>query len=319
MKWKTLVIPVCVIFLFTLSFQGVNFVKANAMPATSIIPKVTVPEMNVNATVSKADGALWVEIDAEYQMHTIYGYGDSYVVENSGMGLLVDPSPYVTITVTQDILEAHYPFPSNVTNLYVKVDGAKVEWQEDSRGFFHIFDADLSEINWTITPVPRDFVITVHYDQRISKTSAVYEYLGDYAFILPMYGRYGCSNVSAPLYSWFETQPRQYNIQIESYFSKTEAYAIDTRGTLIPLNYIAVVEDGVGRIEVSQETEEEDIFFHGGIVVFNATASSSGSSDIPDEQESVLTETPSSMIVIFAVGATIISLILMIYFRKRKR
>ncbi|TRO43897.1 hypothetical protein E2P30_02400, partial [Candidatus Bathyarchaeota archaeon] len=167
-KWKTLVIPVCVIFLFTLSFQGVNFVKANAMPATSIIPKVTVPEMNVNATVSKADGALWVEIDAEYQMHTIYGYGDSYVVENSGMGLLVDPSPYVTITVTQDILEAHYPFPSNVTNLYVKVDGAKVEWQEDSRGFFHIFDADLSEINWTITPVPRDFVITVHYDQRIS-------------------------------------------------------------------------------------------------------------------------------------------------------
>ena len=168
-----------VMFLFTVVVQSVDFARANAMRDVSVVPKVTVPEMNVNATVSKVDGVLWVEIDAEYQMHTIYGYGDSYVVENSGMGLLADPSPYVTVTVTQDILEAHYPFPFNVTNFSVKVDGEVVEWQEDTNGFFHIFDADLSEINWTVAPVPRDFVVTVHYEQSISKTSEVYEYLGD--------------------------------------------------------------------------------------------------------------------------------------------
>jgi len=322
---KTLVLALSMILLFTIFLQGVNFAKANPM-YTIIPPKVTVPEMNVNATISKVDDLLWVTIDAEYQMHTIYGYGDSYLARNTGVGLLSDPSAYVTVTVTQDVLEAHYPIPFNVTNMSVKVNDEKMEWQKDSRGFFHIFDADLQEINWTVAPVPCDFVVTVHYEHPISKTSEVYAYLGEYAFTLPLFGRYGCSNISFPLYSWFESIPRKYNIQIESDFTETDAYSIDGRGTLTPLNY-ASIENGVGRIEISQESEE-DTFFHGAVIVFNTYASvdddpavptsANGDSAVPEE--SMLTEDPSPVLVgTIAFVATVIGLSLLIYFKKRKQ
>lgn len=309
MKRTALELPLIVILLFVAVIGAQTITKANPM-YTSIPPKVTVPEMNVNATISKVDDLFWVKIDAEYQMHTIYGYGDSYLAQNTGMGLIADPSPYVTVTVTQDILEAHYPIPFNVTNLSVKVNGEKVLWQQDSRGFFHIFDADLSEINWTVAPVPSEFVVVVHYEKSISKTSDVYSYLGDYAFVLPLYGRYGCSNISFPLYSWFGYIPREYNIQIESDFIETEAYSIDTRGTLAPLKYTASTEKGIERIEISQENEE-DTFFHGAVVVFNIPFSFNDDPAILDGYEPIF-------IGIIAVLATVVGSGLLVYFKKRK-
>ena len=309
MKRTALALPLIVILLFVAVIGAQPITKANPM-YTSIPPKVTVPEMNVNATISKVNGLFWVAIDAEYQMHTIYGYGDSYIAQNTGMGSIADPSPYVTVTVTQDILEAHYPIPFNVTSLSVNVNGEKAVWQQDSRGFFHIFDSDLLEINWTVAPVPNEFVVAVHYEHPILKTDDVYSYLGDYAFVLPLYGRYGCSNISFPLYSWFGYVPREYNIQIESGFTETEAYSISTRGTLAPLKYNASTEKGVERIEISQETEE-DTFFHGAVVVFNTPISSNDNPAIRDGYEPIF-------IGIISVLVTVVVIGLLLYFKKRR-
>ena len=309
MKRTALALPLIVILLFVLVIGAQPITKANPM-YTSIPPKVTVPEMNVNATISKVNGLFWVAIDAEYQMHTIYGYGDSYIAQNTGMGSIADPSPYVTVTVTQDILEAHYPIPFNVTSLSVNVNGEKAVWQQDSRGFFHIFDSDLLEINWTVAPVPKEFIVAVHYEHPILKIDDVYSYLGDYAFVLPLYGRYGCSNISFPLYSWFGYVPREYNIQIESGFTETEAYSISTRGTLAPLKYTASTEKGVERIEISQETEE-DTFFHGAVVVFNTPISSYDNPAIPDGYEPIFIGIISVLVAVVVIG-------LLVYFKKRK-
>jgi hypothetical protein len=267
-KKTTLALTLFVILFLTLSLQAVNFAKG--YPLYEIPPKVNVPETNVNATISKVDGDLWVKIDAEYKMHTVYAFGDSYLAENTGMEMISDPSPYVTVIVTQNTLEAHYPIPFNATNISVWVNGEEVESQQDVHGYFHLFDTNLQEINWTVSPVPRDFVMTVHYECPISKTIEAYAYLGDYAFTLPLYGRYGCSNISYPLYSWYGYSPNNYNIQIESNLNKLQVYSVNASGTLTPLNY-TLADGKVGHVAVTFSQELESGIVHGAIVVFDAS------------------------------------------------
>ncbi len=302
---KKLVLALGMILLFTMELQVVNVANANPV-YTEIPPKVNVPEMTVNATVSRVNGALWVKINAEYIMDTIYAFGDSYLAENTGMGLIADQSPYVTVTVTQDTLEAHYPIPFNATNTSVKIDGAEVEWQQDAKGYFHLFDANLQEINWTISPVPHNFFVTVHYEHPISKTSEVYAYLGEYAFTLPLYGRYGCSNISYPLYSWYGYPPIKFNIQIESNFNELQAYSIDTRGTLTPINHASSISSAAGLMEISFSREEESPFIHGAVVIFNAVAEE----DAPFAVVSIAIAAVATVVLV-AAG-------LLVYFKKRK-
>jgi hypothetical protein len=258
--------------LYMVTFGDLQTVNtAKAYPTYGIPPKVNVPETNINATIFRVDEAFWVKIDAEYKMHAVYALGDSYIAENTGMGLIADPSPYVTVVVTQDTLEAHYPIPFNATKISVRVDGREVELQQDTHGYFHLFDANLPEINWTVSPVSRDFDVTVHYEHPISKTSEVFSYLGDYAFTLPLYGRYGCSNISYPLYSWYGYSPNKYSIQIESDLNELQAYSIDTRGTLTPVNH-TLIDGEAGRITITFSQEEESPSVHGAVVVFNVPA-----------------------------------------------
>ena len=304
MKRMKVVLAFGIILLVIMELQSVNVVKANPM-YTEIPPMVSMPEMNVNATISRVNGLLWAKIDAEYQMHTVYGFGDSYLAQNRGMGLVVDPSPYVTVTVTQDTLEAHYPIPSNATNISVKINDEETDWQQD-KGRFHLFDANLPQINWTVSPVPQDFNVTVHYEQPISKTSEAYGYLGDYAFTLPLYGRYGCSIISYPLYDWSGDPVIKYNIQIESAFPKIAAYSIDNRGTLIPLNYTTSTENGVEKMDIAvSQGAEKTTVIQGGVAVFNSPI---------DE-----TERFPPVFVVAAIGAVVavIAVGLVVFLRKR--
>jgi len=302
-KNAALTLTLCMIFLVLMGLQIGNVVRG--YPLYEIPPKVNVPEMNVNATISRVDGAFWLKIDAEYKMHTVYALGDSYLAENTGMGLILDPSPYVIVTVTQDTLEAHYPIPSNATKISVWVNGEKVELQQDIHGYFHLFDANLQEINWTISPVPNDSLVAVHYEHPISRTGEEFSYLGDYAFTLPLYGRYGCSNLSYALYSWYGYPPNKYSIQIESNLTEMQAYSIDTRGTLTPLSHTPLINE-VGRLEIAFSREEESPFVHGAVVVFNAPA-----------EEAV--PFPVVPIAVASAAAVVVGVGLLAYFKKRRR
>jgi hypothetical protein len=305
MNRKKVLFALGIILLVIIELQNVNVAKANPM-YTQIPPKVNVPEMNVNATISKVNGLLWVKIDAEYQMHTIYGFGEGYLAQNRGMGLLIDPSPYVTVTVTQNTLDAHYPIPLNVTNLSVKINGKEIDWQLDNKGFFHIFDANIAEVNWTISPIPRDFLVIVHYEQPISKTSEAYKYLGDYAFTLPLYGRYGCSVILYPLYDWAGYPPTEYNIQIESTIFKIAAYSINNRGTLTPLNTTTSTENGFEKIKATvTHGVGETTAIQGAVAVFNSPI---------DE-----TETFPPAFVLAASGAVVAVIVVGLVFFLRKR
>ena len=304
MKKTTLTLVLCASFFFILSLQAVNIVKG--YPLSEIPQKVNVPETNVNATISRVSGALWVKIDAEYKMHAVYALGDSYIAENTGMVLIADPSPYVTVVVTQDKLEAHYPIPFNATNISVRVDGREVELQQDTHGYFHLFDANFPEINWTVSPVSRDFDVTVHYEHPISKTSEVFSYLGEYTFTLPLYGRYGCSNLTYPLYSWYGYSPNKYSIQIESDLIELQAYSIDARGTLRPLN-LTSIDDDARRITITFSQGEKSPSVHGAVVVFN----------VPEEENM-----PFPIVPVAAISVAVVIVVffgLLVYFKRRRR
>ncbi len=306
MKNATIALILCVIFLVPMELQMSNV--ANGYPVLEIPPKVNVSEMNVNATISRVNGTLWVKIDAEYKMHAVYAYGDSYLAENTGMGLVLYPeSPYVMVTVTQDVLEAHYPVPLDATNISVRLNGEEIGVQQDVHGYFHLFDANLPEINWTVSSVPHDFVVVVHYEQPVSETIEAYAYLGEYAFTLPLYGRYGCSNISYPLYSWYGYPPNNYRVQIESSLTELhelQVYSVETRGTLAALGHSLISDEGSWVIAFSRE--EESSFVHGAVVVFNAP-----SEDVPFPVVPIIV---AAFAIAMVVGAT-----LLIYRKKCRR
>ena len=303
-KKKTIPVILFAICLAGMCLQTTSYVKA--YPIFEIPPKVNVPDMNVNATIYRVNGTLWAEVDAEYKMHAVYAYGDSYLAENYGMGLVLYPeSPYVMVTVTQDVLEAHYPVPLDATNISVRLDGEEVGVQKDVHGFFHLFDVDLAEINWTVSQFPNDFTVTVHYEHPVLETNEAYAYLGDYAVTLPLYGRYGCSDISYPLYSWYGYPPNNYSIQIEPNLTGLQVYSVDTKGTLTPLNP-TLTNDG-GKWVSTLCRGEKSSFIHGAVMVFNAP--SAESVPFPVVPVSVVSV---AVIVVVSVG-------MLVYFMKRKR
>ncbi|MEM3356960.1 MAG: hypothetical protein QW166_03945 [Candidatus Bathyarchaeia archaeon] len=273
---KTTALPFCVLCFVLICFQSINI--AYGYPTVEVPPKVKVTETIVNASISRAYGKLWAKIDAEYKVQTIYAYGDSYLTENYGMGLVLYPDlPYLQATVTQDILEFHYPVPLDSANISVCVDGKEISVKKDAHGYYHLFDADLAEINWTIAPVPKKFVVKVHYEQPVSETTATYAYLGDYALTLPLYGRLGCSNISYPLYSWYGYPPNNYRVQIETCLSTLHVYLIDSQGVLTSLNRTAFISEESGKW-FAAFTIEEATFVHGAVAVFNASSEENWSS-----------------------------------------
>ncbi|MGB9853951.1 MAG: hypothetical protein ACPLRY_03990 [Candidatus Bathyarchaeales archaeon] len=305
MKTAVLALPFCSIFLGLIWLHGFNL--AGGYPIVEIPPKVNVTETIVNASISRVSGNLWAKIDAEYRMHAIYAYGDNYLTENYGIGLVLYPdSPFVMVTVTQDILEAHYPIPSGAINISVRLNGKEISVQQDAHGYYHLFDADLSEINWTVSPVPKNFVVTVHYEHPVSETTAAYAYLGDYFFMLPLYRRYGCSNISYPLYSWYGYPPNNCRIQIKSHLpelQELQVYLADSKGTLTPLNYTAFINDEDRSWIIAFSREHQSPIIHGAVAVFKA----------PSEETTLSPAVP-----VLAASAIILAAVL-IYFAKLKR
>jgi hypothetical protein len=120
--------------------------------------------------------------------------------------------------------------------------------------------------------------MTVHYEQPISKTMESYNYLGDYAFSLPLFGRFGCSNISYPLYDWAGHSPTEYNIHIESTISQIDTYSINNDGTLTQLNVTTSNENGFESVRTTfSHRTGEGTGISGAVAVFDSPTGETGS------------------------------------------
>ena len=170
-------------------------------------------------------------------------------------------------------MEAHYPYPLNAKNLTVSVNNENKEWQVDNKGFCHIFDSNLKEINWTIEPVTKAFSIRVHYEQPIPKTSANTQYLGEYALIFPLILRYGSTDPPYPLYSWFSyrTTTSSFTIHTNNLAKQATAYSIDTQGSLTPIDPTSKLSSSM-QLKI-QNNNEQKSFPYGLVLTINPSNS----------------------------------------------
>jgi hypothetical protein len=212
----------------------INLAKANPGSSNQIAPVVNVPDMQVNATISLVESGLWVKVDATYTMRTLHAYGDQFLTPNYGMGLVPNPSEYVTVTVAYDMLDAYYPMPLNATNISFKMDDSELNWTTREQGF-HLFDTNLPEVEWRIQHVPRNFIITAHYEFPVQTTGETYGYLGEYALLFPLGARFDLKDIidyGFTGYPWFGESTTHFSIQIDNAFPNTSAFSIDGFGKL---------------------------------------------------------------------------------------
>ncbi len=225
--------------------------EANPGPSTQIAPVVNVPDIQVEATVSQVVDELWAKVDATYTMSTLYAYGDALLTPNYGMGLLSNPSDYVAVTVAYDALDAYYPIPLNATNISFKMDGSELNWTTRQQ-VFHLFGTDLPEVEWRIQHIPRNFLVTAHYEFPIQRTGETYGYLGEYGFVFPLGARYDLKEIpdyGYTGYPWFGNSAAHFSIKIDTSLNNSSTFSIDGFGALKPMTSSFSREGGMAKIE----------------------------------------------------------------------
>jgi hypothetical protein len=250
--------------------------------------------MTVSVTVSDNNGVFYAEVDSTYQTETVYKIGDTF-------------APGIKIAF--DRIDAYYPVPLNATNISVEANGSSQNWTYRPTGFTHLFGVNLPLINWTLTPVPENFTLTTHYQNRIPRTDSTYAYLGEYALLIPLESRYGLDSISGNYsgYRWFggfsENVNAQFDIKMQSSFSNIHAYSISNLGTLTPLDITASNEK-----ELQLELPKSDLFPFGVVLTFDNN--SSNPQPFPVE----------TAIAIVSIGAVIIILLVgLLLFRRHRK
>jgi hypothetical protein len=219
-----------VLLILAISFQLalLNAVTANSPSIPPDIPViVTVPDMQINAEIIQRNG-VYATVDSIYQTTTIYKFGDTY---NNGK-----------IRIAFNRIDAYYPLPVGSKNIQVQIDGLDLNWTDRYRGFTHLFDSDLPNINWSISPVPQTFSLSTHYEFTVPKTSPANAYLGTYACLIPLESRYGLDAISGNYsgYSWVGWSTNSsalVRIKIDPSFSNAHLYSINNVGTLTEVKF----------------------------------------------------------------------------------
>lgn len=294
MKKKTITVILSVLLLFSLQVGFDCLTKAQHSIPGEIPVVVTVPKMMVNATISDNNGVFYAEVDSTYQTETVYKIGDTF-------------APGIKIAF--DRIDAYYPVPVNATNISVEANGSSYNWTYRPTGFTHLFDVNLPLINWTITPVPENFTLTTHYQNRIPRTDSAYAYLGEYALLIPLESRYGLDSISGNYsgYRWFggftENVSAHFEIKMQSSLSNIHAYSISNLGTLTPLDITTSNEK-----EMQLELPKSDLYPFGVVLTFDENSSN---------PQPFAVETA---IAIVSIGAVIIILMVgLLLFRRHRK
>jgi hypothetical protein len=256
-----------------------------------------VPEMQVDANISRLNGIIYANVDSTYQTKTVYKLGDIY---------------NAPIKIAYDRIDAYYPIPLNATNISIIMDDKELDWTYRNRDFSHLFDIDMPELNWTISPVPQEFSVTTHYEYPIPTTGTTYAHLGNYAFLFPLESRYGLDAISAqyPGYSWFAwnnfgNPVAHFNIAVEPILTYIQVYSIDNRGALTPLNLTLSRDNKIAfDLPLAAWSSGPAPAPFGIVLVFN-------------ENQETSEPFPTTLVIASLASVAVIGVGLLVYFRKR--
>ena len=316
MNRTRLILPSLLFLLLVAGIHIVGLARANPGPATSVPPVVHLSNSQVHASISYIDGELWAKVDASYNMNTVYAVGEKFLTENYKMGLVADPSPYVTVTVTYNKLEAYYPFPSDATNISVRMNDEEVKLISRNRSFHLYGGGNLPELTWVITPVPSNFTVQVHYEHPIHKTeNSNHE---EYAFLYSLGARFGLDDMIYGYYGyyWFDNSTAQFDLLVEPSFNDLSAHSIKELNPLNstlsnPLKCTVSPENGLKKVEFNVSAPASTLF---------RSLSLSGAAlllkKVPEVSETPLT---SPILITAAIALVTIASAALIYLKKRRR
>lgn len=187
-----------------------NHVSAN--PDNSTLPIITMPEEQLNYTITGVNGTLWAKIDGTYPLRIL--------TEADGAPSCV-PSE----------LPMAYPIPPETTNLHLKVDGTELDWnycpQED---IHHTAIGDWNMICCVIAPVSKRFTLDIHYEHPLEQVN------GSYIFLYDL-------NIGPYLSTWSPNSTAYFTIRMDTEVTNLRAYTTETDTVWNPINYTVTQED----------------------------------------------------------------------------
>jgi hypothetical protein len=239
------------ILLLALAFSLSNVAFAYAQLKIEVPsfgpPVVQMPQEQINVAISQVNGILWAQVDAAYNMSTVHRFGDIYVYGDG------------TRAVLYNQLDAYYPVPLNASDVSLKMDGTELNCNLSST-LFQLYGQNLPEMKWTITPVPKNFLLTAYYEHPVSEEN------GNYVFLYSFGSRFTLDSIDAETNNWFNGSTATFDIHVMlNYIANINAYTIDDSGKLSPAVWTVTREDSANTIHVTVT----DGVPYGLVVLFN--------------------------------------------------
>jgi hypothetical protein len=226
-------------FIFTLLLLATaglaDFATAN--PDAGIL--IAMPEEYVNYTITSVNGTWWAKIDGTYPLHIL--------TESDGAPSCVPPE-----------LPMVYPTPPGTTNIHVKVDETELDWSNYPYETHHTAIGNWSMIYCLITPVPEQFVLTIHYEHPLEQVN------GSYLFLYDL-------NISPYLSPWSPNSTAYFTIRMDANVSNLRAYTTETDSVWNPIEY-TTSQEGTTEVVALQMYSEYDKPLLGDLVIMFSEA-----------------------------------------------
>ncbi|MCJ7559539.1 hypothetical protein MUO79_02840, partial [Candidatus Bathyarchaeota archaeon] len=241
----------------TSAAAGMSSINSAAASDTPSLLHIGMPIEYVNYTITRENGTLWAKIDGTYPLHVVFEPADETNFDDTAF------------FVTSDELPLVYPTPPGTTNIHVKINETELSWSNYTEiypsALHHTAIGDWPMFNCTISPIPDDFVLKIHYEHPIALIN------GSYLFLYDL-------NISPYLSSWSPNSTAYFTIRIETNASNLRAYTTETDSTWNPKNYTLSKEDTTETVTIQMYSELSQPLAGDLVVMF-----SDSSAQIPDK------------------------------------
>jgi len=254
---KTFLAVAFISALLTSAVAGMGFVNLAAASDMPSLLQIGMPIEYVNYTITRVNGTLWAKIDGTYPLHIVFEPADETNFDDTAF------------FVTSDELPLVYPTPPGTTNIHVKLDETELSWSNYTEiypsALHHTAIGDWPMFNCTISPIPDDFVLKIHYEHPIALIN------GSYLFLYDL-------NISPYLSSWNPNSTAYFTIRIETNASNLRAYTTETDSTWNPKNYTLSKEDTTETVTIQMYSELSQPLAGDLVVMFTES-----SAQVPNE------------------------------------
>ena len=228
---KKLAVALIFALLFSVSAGLIGVAAGN--PDTGTL--LSMPEEQINYTITRVNGTLWAIIDGTYPLHILTESDDASSCVPSELPMV-------------------YPTPPNTTNIHVKVNGTELEWSEwPEEDTHHTAIGDWNMVFCLISPVSENFVLGIHYEHPVEVVN------GSYIFLYDL-------NISPYLSELSPNSMAYFTIRFDTDVSNLQAFTTETDEVWNPIDYTSS-QDGITQVVAIQMYSQYDKPLLGDLVV----------------------------------------------------